>query len=66
MLGYREHEDPTPPPAPERIRHDVATSLSENERLERLLAGLMVTRPSDDAICSALVKRQLIMTARAA
>lgn len=67
MLGYREHEDPAPPPAPsaERIRRETAI-LSEAERLERLLAGLVVTRPSDDTICPILVKRNLIVTQLAA
>ncbi|ACA17162.1 hypothetical protein M446_2723 [Methylobacterium sp. 4-46] len=65
MLGYREIDDPAPPPAAERVRREPAT-LPEGERLERLLAGLVVTRPSDDTVCPALLKRNLVVTQLAA
>ncbi|ACL59272.1 hypothetical protein [Methylobacterium nodulans] len=61
MLGCREPDDPAPPPVPERVRREVQTQ-SETERLERLLAGLVVTRPSDDTISTALLKRNLVVT----
>ncbi|MGY2047196.1 hypothetical protein [Methylobacterium sp. JK268] len=66
MLGYRESEIPVPPPGcADRPRREPA-ALPESERLERLLAGLVVTRPSDDAICQALLRRNLVVTGRAA
>lgn len=66
MLGYREPQDQAPPPtAEQRVRHEPAT-VPESERLERLLAGLVVSRPCDDAICTSLLKRNLLVTQLAA
>ncbi|GJD48819.1 hypothetical protein OPKNFCMD_1545 [Methylobacterium crusticola] len=62
MLGYREHETPTPPaPMPDRVHREV-DSASESERLATLLAGLVAMRPADDVICAAMAKRNLIAT----
>ncbi|MFE1601126.1 hypothetical protein [Methylobacterium sp. ID0610] len=66
MLGYQEPDTQTPPPAPERVRCEAAVSSSESERLERLLAGIVLTRPEDDTICALLLKRNLVVTQLAA
>lgn len=64
MIDLREVEVPTSqPPTPERVHRDGHVE-PDVDRLASLLAGVAATRPVDDVVCPALVRRNLVVTAR--